>query len=130
MTEPGHTDLLRAGMSGTFLTAAIKGKIPQYQYVKLAERQGFEPWRPLTGPNGFRDRPDRPLWHLSAARRRNLVDPPGFCNPSRRRQVLARRGERQDDVEAGARAGLAVGPDQSLGNPPDAPLAGAAPSID
>src|SRR6185312_15149116 len=32
----------------------------------VAEREGFEPSRPLTRPNGFRDRPDRPLWHLSA----------------------------------------------------------------
>src|SRR6185437_13723587 len=32
----------------------------------LAEREGFEPSRPRKGPNGFRDRPDRPLWHLSA----------------------------------------------------------------
>ena len=30
-----------------------------------AERQGFEPWDPLTRVNGFRDRPIRPLWHLS-----------------------------------------------------------------
>ena len=27
---------------------------------------GFEPTVPLTGHNGFRDRPDRPLWHPSA----------------------------------------------------------------
>ena len=31
----------------------------------FAERQGFEPWDPVTGINGFRDRPIRPLWHLS-----------------------------------------------------------------
>jgi hypothetical protein len=31
----------------------------------FAERQGFEPWDLLTGVNGFRDRPIRPLWHLS-----------------------------------------------------------------
>ena len=30
----------------------------------LAERQGFEPWVPKRH-NGFRDRPDRPLRHLS-----------------------------------------------------------------
>ena len=30
-----------------------------------AERQGFEPWDPSKGINGFRDRPIRPLWHLS-----------------------------------------------------------------
>src|SRR5471030_2203339 len=93
MTEPSHTDLLRAGMSGTFLTAAIKGKFQQYQYAILAERQGFEPWRPLTGPNGFRDRPDRPLWHLSAARwRRNVLVRIGFCNgrhAPRRRSLYA-----------------------------------------
>jgi hypothetical protein len=33
----------------------------------MAERQGFEPWVPI-GYNGFRDRPNRPLWHLSAGR--------------------------------------------------------------
>ena len=32
---------------------------------KGAERQGFEPWDPVTRVNGFRDRPIRPLWHLS-----------------------------------------------------------------
>ena len=32
----------------------------------LAERVGFEPTEPREGLNGFRDRPIRPLWHLSA----------------------------------------------------------------
>ena len=36
---------------------------PDYQ-TNSAERQGFEPWVPK-GYNGFRDRPDRPLRHLS-----------------------------------------------------------------
>ena len=31
----------------------------------MAERVGFEPTDPRKGVNGFRDRPDRPLWHLS-----------------------------------------------------------------
>src|ERR1700722_9040665 len=35
---------------------------------KLAERVGFEPTVPRKGHNGFRDRPDRPLWHLSVSR--------------------------------------------------------------
>jgi|WetSurMetagenome_2_1015567.scaffolds.fasta_scaffold120258_2 hypothetical protein len=35
------------------------------KFYDLAERQGFEPWDPFTGVNGFRDRPIRPLWHLS-----------------------------------------------------------------
>ena len=34
-------------------------------FVHSAERQGFEPWDPRKGVNGFRDRPIRPLWHLS-----------------------------------------------------------------
>lgn len=34
---------------------------------EVAEKQGFEPWVPI-GYNGFRDRPNRPLWHLSAGR--------------------------------------------------------------
>ena len=32
---------------------------------KLAEREGFEPSVPRKGDNGFRDRPVRPLRHLS-----------------------------------------------------------------
>jgi hypothetical protein len=32
---------------------------------QMAERQGFEPWD-SKAINGFRDRPIRPLWHLSA----------------------------------------------------------------
>src|ERR1700751_1809581 len=32
----------------------------------MAEREGFEPSVPRKGYNGFRDRPDRPLRHLSA----------------------------------------------------------------
>jgi hypothetical protein len=31
----------------------------------MAERQGFEPWAPTKGRNGFRDRPFQPLRHLS-----------------------------------------------------------------
>ena len=34
--------------------------------IMEAERQGFEPWDPGKGVNGFRDRPIRPLWHLSS----------------------------------------------------------------
>ena len=41
-------------------------KSPALRGIKLvAERQGFEPWDPGKGVNGFRDRPIRPLWHLS-----------------------------------------------------------------
>ena len=36
-----------------------------WQLIDQAERQGFEPWDPCKGVNGFRDRPIRPLWHLS-----------------------------------------------------------------
>src|ERR1700720_4534031 len=32
----------------------------------MAEREGFEPSVPRKRDNGFRDRPDRPLRHLSA----------------------------------------------------------------
>ncbi len=35
---------------------------------KTAERVGFEPTVTITGYNGFRDRPDRPLRHLSVCR--------------------------------------------------------------
>jgi hypothetical protein len=32
----------------------------------MAERRGFEPRERVAPLNGFRDRPDQPLWHLSA----------------------------------------------------------------
>ena len=35
--------------------------------MRLAEREGFEPSVPRKRDNGFRDRPVRPLRHLSAA---------------------------------------------------------------
>jgi hypothetical protein len=35
--------------------------------VNKAERVGFEPTVVRVGHNGFRDRPDQPLWHLSRA---------------------------------------------------------------
>jgi hypothetical protein len=34
-------------------------------FILMAERQGFEPWEQENPFNGFRDRPDQPLWHLS-----------------------------------------------------------------
>src|SRR5487761_1915207 len=50
------------------------------EYRLVAEREGFEPSVPRKGHNGFRDRPDRPLRHLSVkagpgiyhGRRRNI----------------------------------------------------------
>src|SRR5262245_49611812 len=45
----------------------------------LAEREGFEPSVPRKGYNGFRDRPDRPLWHLSGG---NDINDLGYCFPS------------------------------------------------
>ena len=52
------------------LTAAsgVKPATPSVRssVLKLAEREGFEPSVPSKGHNGFRDRPDRPLRHLSA----------------------------------------------------------------
>ena len=41
------------------------------RFLMLAERQGFEPWVTQKSHNGFRDRPDQPLWHLSVRSRRN-----------------------------------------------------------
>ena len=35
------------------------------QQFTLAERVGFEPTVARKDHNGFRDRPDNPLWHLS-----------------------------------------------------------------
>ena len=53
---------------------------PEY----LAERQGFEPWVRLPADNGFRDRPIRPLWHLSIKKvfqKKHLL-----CSSSERRE--------------------------------------------
>ena len=40
--------------------------VPLGSLQVMAEREGFEPSVPSKGHNGFRDRPDRPLRHLSA----------------------------------------------------------------
>ena len=40
----------------------------QLLFFVLAERVGFEPTVTRKGYNGFRDRPNRPLWHLSINR--------------------------------------------------------------
>ena len=42
-------------------------------YVWMAEREGFEPSVPRKEDNGFRDRPVRPLRHLSHKRRPALI---------------------------------------------------------
>ena len=52
--------ILRQGFGGHFASRLAQSKV--------AERVGFEPTVPRKGYNGFRDRPDRPLWHLSARR--------------------------------------------------------------
>ena len=44
---------------------------------ELAEREGFEPSVPRKGDNGFRDRPDRPLRHLSLERAKALASRAG-----------------------------------------------------
>ena len=51
----------------------------------LAEREGFEPSVPSKGHNGFRDRPVRPLRHLSPGRA-PIAQAAGRCN---RRAVAA-----------------------------------------
>ena len=52
-------------------------------FVKQAERVGFEPTEAGEGYNGFRDRPNRPLWHLShqlpADYHKLCPNPPGVC---------------------------------------------------
>ncbi len=45
--------------------AAFAGSAEPAKDIYLAERLGFEP-RGRRAPTGFRDRPIRPLWHLSA----------------------------------------------------------------
>ena len=42
----------------------MKDTIYQARKIKMAERQGFEPWDDIA-VSGFRDRPIQPLWHLS-----------------------------------------------------------------
>jgi hypothetical protein len=45
-----------------------------------AERVGFEPTVAGEGYNGFRDRPNRPLWHLSYQLPANYIKP-GLNHP-------------------------------------------------
>src|SRR5712671_2133357 len=61
----------------------------------MAERVGFEPTVPLTGHNGFRDRPDRPLWHLSVLRSCSVIRRRGDYLNQRPAAIAARsRGEK------------------------------------
>ena len=53
-----------------------KGQVGNLPY--MAERQGFEPWVTQKSHNGFRDRPDQPLWHLSVRSRRDYNKETGF----------------------------------------------------
>ncbi len=56
---------------------------------------GFEPTVPLTGHNGFRDRPDRPLWHLSVLRSCSVIRRRGDYLNQRPAAIAARsRGEK------------------------------------
>src|SRR5215469_5155896 len=55
--------------------SAVRRTVTNSGEWKMAERVGFEPTVPSKGHNGFRDRPDRPLWHLSN-RARRLNQPP------------------------------------------------------
>ncbi len=47
----------------------------------LAERLGFEPRVTQKSHNGFRDRPDQPLWHLSVRSWRDYSKETGFLQP-------------------------------------------------
>ncbi len=47
---------------------------------KLAERQGFEPWDPISQVNFLAGSSNRPLWHLS----KTLSESFGDFYPSRR----------------------------------------------
>ena len=61
---------------------------------EVAEREGFEPSVPRKGYNGFRDRPDRPLWHLSGAPARRIARGTGgrtVTEPSAGRKGAAAR---------------------------------------
>src|ERR1700674_4016551 len=72
---------------------------------KLAEREGFEPSVPRKEDNGFRDRPDRPLRHLSirtaaglsTGRRRTSSE----RNQREARAGLLRRGKTTDNPAQG-----------------------------
>ncbi len=80
--KPGNPDYYKTKIENYLCLAKIKSRfhgtdfasiqekqkrhltIGKYLFESFAERQGFEPWKPK-GFNGFRDRPDRPLRHLS-----------------------------------------------------------------
>jgi hypothetical protein len=57
-------------------------KGPPPPWPALAERVGFEPTDPRKGVNGFRDRPVRPLRHLSAPGVRVYPSPRNFAKKS------------------------------------------------
>ena len=55
-----------------------KGQV--YHLPYMAERLGFEPRVTPKSHNGFRDRPDQPLWHLSVRSRAIITKTHGFFN--------------------------------------------------
>ena len=73
--------------------------------IGLAEREGFEPSVPRKEDNGFRDRPDRPLRHLSirtAARayhgppaniKRTKGKPEPGCSGAAKTKIIRRRAK-------------------------------------
>src|SRR5256885_11232224 len=65
----------------------------------LAEREGFEPSEPLTGFNGFRDRPVQPLRHLSGVVFTGVTTDPASLLAQQR--ALRRPGEEARGHEPG-----------------------------
>src|SRR4029453_1752056 len=83
-------------------------------HLSLAEREGFEPSVPRKEDNGFRDRPVRPLrhlsvlWHMGRARRRD---------PRKARTLAERRDARNRSAAAvaGRDQGRHSGPEPAGG---------------
>ena len=87
------------GIEGRFAPNARRRRRRKIGYARrsqfcseLAEREGFEPSVPSKGHNGFRDRPDRPLRHLSRARAAIAQGPAAAATPAGPRSRLTARG--------------------------------------
>src|SRR6059058_4809680 len=66
-------DRRRRGSPKTCASLRLWGRAETARNGGVAEREGFEPSVPRKEDNGFRDRPVRPLRHLSIKRRRRLI---------------------------------------------------------
>ena len=83
---------------------------PSDRLIQLAERVGFEPTDPR-GVNGFRDRPDRPLRHLSAPGRQ-VYPPPRHGATVRKRSRKAAWARAEVSSPNSTRPGVCRAPQQ------------------